>query len=287
MPQRISFDEYALDFDDLYRRMWEIGFDAGDGTKVYRPTPEQAVKWLIAELAGTPAVPGKTVRANNQIRRQVYEELVEGGWAERETKTSWRLLRPPADVADPAAMVPPSPSEDPDDDGQQVDDVAAAAVTDATGNVELGALTWSTWHPLSQAVKSATTSPGVYLARVDGEIAYVGMAGERRGRGVRGRLTVYARGRAAVSGLGEAALDRALADESWLEERLNDLRRDGPTRAKEWAVAAMSRRPIEVCWAAAESTDQARTWEQQVLIDLEDVELWNRARPRATRDRPQ
>lgn len=138
---------------------------------------------------------------------------------------------------------------------------------------------------LAEAVKSATTSPGVYLARVDGEIAYVGMAGERRGQGVRGRLTVYARGRGAVSGLGEAALDRALADESWLAARLDDLRRDGPVRAKEWAVAAMSRRPIEVCWAAADSTEQARVWEQQVLTDLEDVELWNRARPKAARNR--
>jgi hypothetical protein len=42
------------------------------------------------------------------------------------------------------------------------------------------------------------------------------MAAERRGQGIRGRLTVYRRGRAAVSGLGEAAMDRALRDPDWL-----------------------------------------------------------------------
>jgi hypothetical protein len=38
------------------------------------------------------------------------------------------------------------------------------------------------------------------------------MAGERRGQGIRGRLNVYGSGKALASGLGEAVMDRALAD---------------------------------------------------------------------------
>jgi hypothetical protein len=58
-----------------------------------------------------------------------------------------------------------------------------------------------------------------------------------------------------VSGLGEAVLDRAVADPDWLTARLHDLRANGPTRAKEWAAAEFNREPL-------------------------DVSLWNRARPR-------
>lgn len=50
--------------------------------------------------------------------------------------------------------------------------------------------------------------PGAYMARTGetGPLVYMGMAGERRGRGVRGRLETYQRGKGAVSGLGEACL---------------------------------------------------------------------------------
>jgi hypothetical protein len=45
-----------------------------------------------------------------------------------------------------------------------------------------------------------------------GDLVHVGMAGERRGQGLRGTLTVYRRGKAAVSGLGKAVLDRGFPD---------------------------------------------------------------------------
>ena len=69
--------------------------------------------------------------------------------------------------------------------------------------------------------------PGVYLARegATGELVYVGMAGERRGQGIRERLTIYARGKALASGLGEAVFDRALADPEWLRDRLTESNR--------------------------------------------------------------
>jgi len=49
------------------------------------------------------------------------------------------------------------------------------------------------------------------------------MAGERRGQGIRGTLTVYQRGRGAVPGLGEAAMDRALGDSGWQSLRLKQV----------------------------------------------------------------
>src|SRR5215213_7907958 len=58
----------------------------------------------------------------------------------------------------------------------------------------------------TQATRSVSSSEGLY-----GPIVYVGMAGERRGQGIRGRLNVYGRGKALVSSLGEAVMDRALA----------------------------------------------------------------------------
>jgi hypothetical protein len=63
--------------------------------------------------------------------------------------------------------------------------------------------TWSPWRPFEEAAIAAPRLPGVYLARqgLEGSLVYVGMASERRGQGLRGRLTVYRRGKAAVSGL--------------------------------------------------------------------------------------
>ncbi len=100
---------------------------------------------------------------------------------------------------------------------------------------------WSGWLPFDEAVCSTTMKPGVYMARTGemGPVVYVGMAGERRGRGVRGRLETYQRGKGAVSGLGEACLDRALADPEWVAERLADLRNGTALRAKSWARLAV------------------------------------------------
>ncbi|GLX50853.1 hypothetical protein Shyhy01_38030 [Streptomyces hygroscopicus subsp. hygroscopicus] len=64
--------------------------------------------------------------------------------------------------------------------------------------------------------------PGVYLAKrgAAGPLVYVGMAGERQGEGLRGRLRRYTSGKALASGLGEAVFDRALVDPQWRRERL-------------------------------------------------------------------
>ena len=84
---------------------------------------------------------------------------------------------------------------------------------------------------------------------LNGVIRYVGMAGERAGsgrqQGLFGRLSVYRTGKGAVSGFGEAALDRALADPGWVEQQLQDLRQNGPKRAKVWAREAVERLGLE------------------------------------------
>ncbi|MDQ0733131.1 helix-turn-helix domain-containing protein [Arthrobacter sp. B1I2] len=69
--------------------------------------------------------------------------------------------------------------------------------------------TWSQWIPFSEALKVAPRFPGVYMFRIAAEAhlgpVYIGMAGERKGNGLRGRLAIYASGKGAGSGLGEHA----------------------------------------------------------------------------------
>jgi hypothetical protein len=139
---------------------------------------------------------------------------------------------------------------------------------------------WSAWVPLAVARATAPTLPGVYLARegADGPIVYVGMAGERRGVGIRGRLTVYSTGKGMVSGLGEAAMDRALADPAWLRERLGEVEQGRPLRATAWAQAALARVDLRVRWTVTPDRPSALALERAVLDALDDVELWNRSR---------
>jgi hypothetical protein len=52
--------------------------------------------------------------------------------------------------------------------------------------------------PFGEALAAVPRQPGVYLARerLDGPIVYAGMAGERRGQGIRGWLNFYGSGKA-------------------------------------------------------------------------------------------
>lgn len=141
---------------------------------------------------------------------------------------------------------------------------------------------WSDWTPFPDALVAAPRDPGVYLFRDGGSgvIHYAGMAGERAGsgrpQGVSGRLRAYRTGQGAVSGYGEAALDRALADPAWVGAQLESLRRDGPRRAKEWARDAVLRLAPEVSWAVCADRDDARRLEDQVLLRLRPLGVWNR-----------
>ncbi len=136
---------------------------------------------------------------------------------------------------------------------------------------------WSSWVPFADAVAHAPLDPGVYVMRAGatGPVVYVGMAGERHGRGLRGRLRVYASGKAAVSGLGEAALNRALADLNWLRDRLAELQAGQPRTAKQWARAAIDHWDLYVCWTIAMDRSEAISLERRTLSALDTTMLWN------------
>lgn len=147
--------------------------------------------------------------------------------------------------------------------------------------------TWTPWVAFGDALSTAPAEPGVYLARegTTKQIVYVGMAGERRGlsntgkpKGLRGRLSVYARGKALASGLGEAVLDRALADSGWLRERLNEVDAGQAHRAQTWGRLAFDRARLEIQWCTTPDRASARALELAVLAALADTDLWNRAR---------
>lgn len=139
---------------------------------------------------------------------------------------------------------------------------------------------WSAWVPFAEALAVAPKLPGVYMAReaATGTIAYVGMAGERRGNGLRGRLAVYSSGRALASGLGEAVFDRALADGDWLRQRLAAADAGTPARAKQWGRLAIERAHLEVRWATVVDRASAEALERSCLDALASTSLWNRLR---------
>lgn len=149
-----------------------------------------------------------------------------------------------------------------------------------------GLATFSPWARLGEASRSAPTEPGVYLARSgpDGPLVYVGHAGERaasRPPGLRGRLSRYASGKAAVSGLGEVVLDRALADPGFLGERLKLAEQGQAGRTTDWARAALAWADVHVAWAVTAEKASAKALEEQLLTRLAQHPLWNRQRPLA------
>ncbi len=78
-----------------------------------------------------------------------------------------------------------------------------------------------------------------------------------------------------ISGLGEAALDRALADPVWLRERLKDVDAGAALRAKAWGAAAIVRAELHVRWAQTEDRAGAVDLERAAL---DATDLWNRLR---------
>ncbi|TLW89253.1 hypothetical protein FFT09_22570 [Saccharomonospora piscinae] len=104
------------------------------------------------------------------------------------------------------------------------------------------------------------------------------MAGERRGMGLRGRLSVYASGKAAVSGLGEAAFTRALADPAWVRERLIEIDAGHPLTAKQWAQAALRWAQLWLCWTQTTDRASAVVLEKAVITALQATPLWNTRR---------
>jgi hypothetical protein len=104
---------------------------------------------------------------------------------------------------------------------------------------------------------------------------YIGMAGERKGKGLRGRLAIYASGKGAGSGLGEHAFDRALEDPKWLQARLDEALKGTPMRAKAAARSAIDHAGLEVRWHTVETRAEALQLEAQLINEYRH-QLWNR-----------
>lgn len=155
------------------------------------------------------------------------------------------------------------------------------AVDHQLPTTDAGHRIWSEWVPFSLALPLAPLFPGVYMFRKGDEPeagpVYIGMAGERKGTGVRGRLSIYASGRGATSGLGEHAMDRALADPVWLQARLYEALAGRPMRATAAARSAIDHAHLEVRWQTVSTRAEALVLESQ-LIARHPGRLWNRPR---------
>ena len=141
---------------------------------------------------------------------------------------------------------------------------------------------WTGWAPFFEGARSIDRLPGVYSMRSGDRIVYVGMAGERAGSGksmpsgLRGRLARYTSGKAAASGFGEAALDRALADVAFLRQQLAALEGGEARRTTEWAKEAIRWHKVELRWTICTDADTARALEDQVVRLLRPHGIWNR-----------
>lgn len=135
---------------------------------------------------------------------------------------------------------------------------------------------WSDWQAFDDRIDWVPREPGVYLFRLpdDQRIVHAGMAGERaaagRPQGLRGRLAAYLSGHDAVGGFGEAALDRALADQAWVAGQAAR----GPRRARRWAADAIVRLGVEVSWAERPERADAQHLLEQVRAALRPHGLW-------------
>lgn len=138
---------------------------------------------------------------------------------------------------------------------------------------------WSSWQPFTpEVIRQAPLVPGVYLFQQQGRLVYVGRAGERSGKGLRGRLTIYVSGRAPHSGLGNLALERALQDPQWLRSRLKEVESGTTLTVQQWSRLAVERADLLVSWSTTETTEEGAALERAVLDALSEEELWNRLR---------
>jgi hypothetical protein len=140
--------------------------------------------------------------------------------------------------------------------------------------------TWTKWLPFSEGARTIDRLPGVYSMRSGHRIVYVGMAGERAGSGkpsgMRGRLARYTSGKAAASGFGEAALDRALADVAFVRQQLTALEQGEHRRTTEWAKDAIAWHGVELRWTVCTDADAAKVLEDQIVRSLRPHGIWNR-----------
>lgn len=83
-----------------------------------------------------------------------------------------------------------------------------------------------------------------------------------------------------MSGLGEAVLDRALADPEWLTASSSSSVHKVPHGRRSGLASAFDREQLDVTWSPTATAKAAEELERQILIELGDAVLWNRACPR-------
>jgi hypothetical protein len=150
----------------------------------------------------------------------------------------------------------------------------------------VGLADWAPWRPFTAAnVATVPPTPGVYIFRsrsgaiaAPGGIVYVGRAAERKGKGVRERLRIYVSGRAPHSGLGNLALERALADADWLRAKLKRVEAGEVITVQDWARDAVSWADLEFSSVSTADGKSAVQLEGATIAALQTHGLWNRRR---------
>ncbi|WP_210416703.1 hypothetical protein [Glutamicibacter sp. ZJUTW] len=142
----------------------------------------------------------------------------------------------------------------------------------------IDSLEWSPWESFEATADSAPVAPGVYMFRRAGagdhKPIYVGQAGERSGKGLRGRLKIYSSGKGATSGLGKYAFDEALADPQWLRELAAEADRGESRTVQQVARLAIDRLHLEGRWVTCIHRKAALLLEA-ALIRKYHATLWN------------
>lgn len=133
-------------------------------------------------------------------------------------------------------------------------------------------LTWSAWYRADDAFRYAPALPGIYMARYQGQLVYVGMAGPRNGKGLSGRLRAYAVGKAPDGGLPYHASKLALQDPRFCDMIATAARRGQPWDIRQIAVQAMGWLSVELRCAAA---PDPRAFEARVIAWVGLDRLWN------------
>lgn len=139
-------------------------------------------------------------------------------------------------------------------------------------------LDWSPWDSFEATADSAPVAPGVYMFRragaSDHEPIYVGQAGERSGKGLRGRLKIYSSGQGATSGMGKYAFDEGLADPQWLRDLAIEADRGESRSIQQVARLAIDRLNLEGRWVTCIHRKAALLLEA-ALIRKYHLSLWN------------
>lgn len=142
----------------------------------------------------------------------------------------------------------------------------------------LESVEWSEWIPFGQAAEKAPVAPGVYMFRraghADNAPVYIGQAGERSGKGLRGRLKIYSNGNAAAFGMGKYAFDQALADPQWLQQLAREAESGNPETIQQVARRAIDRLELEARWVICVHRKAALLLEA-ALVKKHEATLWN------------